>query len=76
MTASANGTGANAWRRLTPTELKVVTHAAAGLTNPEIGERMSIARGTVKVHLSNIYAKLGVRNRTELAGEAARRINS
>jgi DNA-binding CsgD family transcriptional regulator len=34
---------------------------------------MFIARGTVKVHLSHIYAKLGLRNRSELAAEAARR---
>jgi DNA-binding CsgD family transcriptional regulator len=62
------------WESLTPTELEVVRHARAGLTNPEIGERMAIARGTVKVHLANVYAKLGVRNRTQLAGEAARRL--
>jgi DNA-binding CsgD family transcriptional regulator len=76
MTTTSNGAGpaANGWERLTPTELKVVGHAAAGLTNPEIGERMSIARGTVKVHLSNVYAKLGVKNRTQLASEAARRL--
>jgi len=61
------------WESLTPTELEVVRHAATGLTNPQIGEQMFIARGTVKVHLSHIYAKLGVRNRSELAAEAARR---
>jgi DNA-binding CsgD family transcriptional regulator len=76
MTTTQNGAGpaASGWERLTPTELKVVAHAAAGLTNPEIGEQMSIARGTVKVHLSNIYAKLGIRNRAQLAGEASRRL--
>ena len=61
------------WESLTPTELEVVRHAAAGLTNPEIGERIFISRGTVKVHLSHIYAKLGIRNRSELTAEAARR---
>lgn len=61
------------WESLTPTELEVVRHAAAGLTNPEIGERMFISRGTVKVHLSHVYAKLGIRNRSELTAEAARR---
>jgi DNA-binding CsgD family transcriptional regulator len=61
------------WESLTPTELAVVRHAAAGLTNPEIAERMFIARGTVKVHLSHIYAKLGLRNRAEVAAEAIRR---
>ncbi|HEY6550995.1 MAG TPA: LuxR C-terminal-related transcriptional regulator, partial [Solirubrobacterales bacterium] len=61
------------WESLTPTELEVVRHAATGLTNPQIGEQMFISRGTVKVHLSHIYAKLGVRNRSELAADAARR---
>jgi DNA-binding CsgD family transcriptional regulator len=58
---------------LTPTELEIVRHAAAGLTNPAIGERMFISRGTVKIHLSHIYAKLGLRNRSEVAAEAMRR---
>ena len=61
------------WESLTPTELEIVRHAAAGLTNPEIGERMFISRGTVKIHLSHIYAKLGLRNRSEVAAEAMRR---
>jgi len=61
------------WDSLTPTEVDIVRHAAAGLTNPEIAERMFISRGTVKVHLSHIYAKLGLRNRSEVAAEAIRR---
>jgi DNA-binding CsgD family transcriptional regulator len=63
------------WESLTPTELEVAQHAAAGLTNPEIGQRMFISRGTVKIHLSHIYAKLGVRNRSELTAYASRRGN-
>jgi DNA-binding CsgD family transcriptional regulator len=55
------------WESLTPTERDVACHAADGLTNGEIGARMFIAAGTVKIHLSHTYAKLGVRNRTELA---------
>jgi DNA-binding CsgD family transcriptional regulator len=61
------------WESLTPTELEVVRHVAAGMTNPEIGARMFISRGTVKFHLSHIYAKLGLRNRSEVAAEAMRR---
>lgn len=61
------------WESLTPTELEIVHHATVGLTNPEIAKRMFISRGTVKVHLSHIYAKLGVRNRSEVAAEATRR---
>jgi predicted ATPase/class 3 adenylate cyclase/DNA-binding CsgD family transcriptional regulator len=64
------------WESLTPTELEVLRHTAQGLTNPEIAERMFISRGTVKVHLSHIYAKLGIRNRTELTREAARRLRA
>jgi DNA-binding CsgD family transcriptional regulator len=73
--ATRNGRTASGWDSLTPTELAVVDHARAGLTNPEIAVLMSIARGTVKVHLSNVYAKLGLKNRTQLAAEAAQRLN-
>jgi len=34
---------------------------------------MFISRGTVKIHLSHIYAKLGIKNRAELAAEVSRR---
>ena len=61
------------WESLTPTELRVVDLVAEGLTNPQIGERMFISRGTVKVHLSHIFAKLNIAGRAELAGETARR---
>jgi DNA-binding CsgD family transcriptional regulator len=61
------------WESLTPTELEIVRRAAEGLTNPEIGERMFISRGTVKVHLSHIYAKLGLRNRSEVTAALIRR---
>jgi predicted ATPase/class 3 adenylate cyclase/DNA-binding CsgD family transcriptional regulator len=64
---------ADGWESLTPTEQEVVEHAAAGLSNPEIAARMFIARGTVKIHLSHVYAKLDVRNRAELAGLVSRR---
>jgi DNA-binding CsgD family transcriptional regulator len=61
------------WDSLTPTELEVVRQIAAGLTNPQIGERMFISRGTAKVHVSHIFAKLGISSRSELAAEATRR---
>jgi DNA-binding NarL/FixJ family response regulator len=51
----------------------VVELVAQGLTNPQIGERMFIARGTVKVHLSHIFAKLDIATRAELAADATRR---
>ncbi|MGH3697476.1 MAG: LuxR C-terminal-related transcriptional regulator [Pseudonocardiaceae bacterium] len=61
------------WDSLTPTELDVVRHIAAGLTNPQIGQRMFIAPGTVKSHLSHIFAKLGTPSRSHLAADATRR---
>ena len=61
------------WDSLTPTEQRVVALTAAGLTNPQIAEKLFITRGTVKVHLAHIFAKLGVATRSELAAEATRR---
>jgi DNA-binding CsgD family transcriptional regulator len=62
------------WASLTPTELDVVRLVTDGLTNPEVGRRLFITRATVKTHLSHIYAKLGVANRTELAAIATARM--
>jgi DNA-binding CsgD family transcriptional regulator len=61
------------WASLTPTELDVVRHVVDGLSNPEIGARLFISRGTVKTHLSHIYVKLGVTSRTGLAKIAVTR---
>ena len=58
------------WASLTPAEVEVVSLAIDGLTNPEIGARLFMSRSTVKTHLSHVYAKLGVANRTELAGRS------
>lgn len=43
-----------------------------GLGNAEIGQRLFITEGTVKVHVHHIFDKLGVRSRTALAINAAR----
>jgi len=51
---------------LTAREREVVRMIAAGLRNRDIGERLSISENTVKVHLHNIYDKLGVEGRMEL----------
>ncbi|WP_320670052.1 helix-turn-helix transcriptional regulator [Patulibacter defluvii] len=59
------------WGSLTPTEVEVVRLAVDGLTNPQIGARLFMSRSTVKTHLSHVYAKLAVANRTELAAQAA-----
>jgi DNA-binding CsgD family transcriptional regulator len=51
---------------LTSRELEVVRLAVEGLATREIGERLFIGRRTVETHLTNSYAKLGVRSRVEL----------
>jgi DNA-binding CsgD family transcriptional regulator len=57
----------------TATEQKVAQLAAAGRTNKEIAAELFMAVRTVESNLSRIYAKLGVRSRTELAGRVAGR---
>jgi two-component system nitrate/nitrite response regulator NarL len=51
---------------LTSQEQEVVLALAEGLSNKDIGRRLSLSEGTVKVHLHNLYSKLGVKNRTAL----------
>jgi predicted ATPase/DNA-binding NarL/FixJ family response regulator len=65
---------ATGWASLTSAELEVVRLVVDGLSNPEIGRRLFMSRGTVKTHLSHVYAKLGVANRTELATLATPRL--
>ena len=62
---------ATGWASLTPAELEVVRLASEGLRNDAIARRLFIAPGTVKVHLSHIFAKLGIATRAELAAQAA-----
>jgi DNA-binding NarL/FixJ family response regulator len=54
-------------------ELEVLEQLAHGARNKEIAERLFIVPRTVEYHLANIYAKLGVSNRTEAAREAMER---
>jgi DNA-binding CsgD family transcriptional regulator len=49
---------------LTDRETEVLTEVAAGLRNREIAQALWISPGTVRRHLDNIYAKLGVHTRT------------
>jgi len=51
---------------LTPRETEIVRLVAKGLRNKELAQRLSITEGTVKIHLHNIYDKLGVDGRLEL----------
>ncbi len=52
---------------LTPQELRVAKLAAEGLTNKEIACHLLISPRTVGHHLSNVFPKLGVVARSELA---------
>jgi two-component system nitrate/nitrite response regulator NarL len=58
---------------LTPRELEVARLVVKGLSNKEIGRQIHLSEGTVKIHLHNIYKKLGVSNRTALAAMIASR---
>lgn len=57
---------------LTNRELEIARLVARGLSNEEIGQRLDIAPRTVATHVSNIMAKLGLANRTQLALYALR----
>lgn len=52
---------------LTARELEVARLAAQGARNQEIAEHFNIAPGTVKCHMHNVYAKLGMNSRIQLA---------
>jgi DNA-binding CsgD family transcriptional regulator len=52
---------------LTPSELRVATMAAEGLSNPAIAQRLFVTRATVESHLHAAYRKLGIGSREELS---------
>ena len=55
---------------LTDRERQIVALVSEGLSNKEIGRRLNIADGTIKVHLHHIFQKLEISNRTVLAAFA------
>lgn len=61
----ASGTAGGDRSALTRRELEVLRLVAAGATNGEIARRLWVTEQTVKFHLSNVYRKLEVGNRTE-----------
>lgn len=58
--------------RLTERETEILKFVAAGLANKEIARRLGISEKTVKVHLNNVFGKLGVQSRTQAALHAFR----
>lgn len=51
---------------LTPTEQRVAELVASGLANKQVAAALVVSVGTVEAHLTRIYAKYGVRSRTEM----------
>ena len=52
---------------LTEREREVLALLVQGLSNPEISQQLSISMATVKYHLTNIFSKLGAKNRVDVA---------
>ena len=57
---------------LTPTEERVAGLVAQGRSNKEVADALFVSVRTVEANLTRIYAKLGVRSRTELASRRGR----
>ena len=55
------------WDSLTDSELTVVNLIAQGATNRSVAERLHVTPHTVKAHLHNAFAKLGISSRAELS---------
>jgi DNA-binding CsgD family transcriptional regulator len=61
---------------LSPSELSVAALVAEGRTNREIASSLFLGERTVASHLTHIYAKLGIRSRTELARQFASKVHT
>ncbi|MDP8907598.1 MAG: LuxR C-terminal-related transcriptional regulator [Chloroflexota bacterium] len=58
------------WHSLTPKEVEIVRLVSRGMSNTDIAAELFISRRTVEAHLSHVFQKLEISNRTELAREA------
>jgi two-component system NarL family response regulator len=59
--------------QFTPREMSVLRLLASGKANREIATALSISEGTVKIHVTHLFEKLGVTSRTEAIATAIRR---
>ena len=57
---------------LTATEERIAEFVCRGLSNPEIAAELFVEPTTIRWHLKNVFRKLGVRNRAELAARLVR----
>ena len=71
LSREANDTALN----LTDRELEVIRFVSKGLQNKDIASALGISKGTVKIHIHHIYAKLGLSSRVELAVYARTRVS-
>lgn len=58
---------------LTARETEVMRAVASGMSNQQIAEKLIVSEGTVKIHVHNIYRKLGINNRVDLTLYAQKR---
>jgi DNA-binding CsgD family transcriptional regulator len=61
------------WEAMTKSELAVAQLVANGLTNREVAERLFVSPHTVNTHLRQVFAKLEVKSRVDLARLATER---
>lgn len=59
--------------QLSPREIEILHLLARGLSNKEIAAQLGVVEGTVKIHITNIFNKLGVNDRTQALIEAVKR---
>lgn len=58
-------------RTLTPQQFRILMHLGKGLLNKQIADRLNISEATVRTHMTAVFKKLGVNNRTQAVIAAA-----
>jgi DNA-binding NarL/FixJ family response regulator len=72
-TEVASRVGERLLAQLSPREIEILHWLARGLSNKEIAAQLGVVEGTVKIHITNIFGKLSVSDRTQALIEAIRR---